>query len=436
MSIVVVGINHKTAPVTLREKIYFSTDKIALYLQDVLNRGHAHEAVLISTCNRSELYCDTDDIGAIRDWFCSQGGNTSELESATYIYRDEEAVAHIMQVACGLDSMVVGEPQILGQLKEAFSESCAAGAVDTLFHRLFQQVFAVAKDIRTTTAIGACPVSVASASVHFARQQITDFARANIVLIGAGDTTELLLRYLKQHLSRPTFETGASQALQGERNLTLVNRSTEKALALAEEFGGRVYELDRLGTALANADIVFSSTASVVPLVSKSLLAEIMRDRNGKPMMLMDLAVPRDIDPAVAELPGVSLFCIDDLKAIIERNRHGREHAADKAYEMVRMKSAEFVREWKSFDKVANTIRAYRGQIEDICQAELHKARQQLQQGVNPDLVLQAFAHAFTNKLLHAPSVQLRQAGAEGRFELLKFAKQLFAIPDPEAESL
>jgi glutamyl-tRNA reductase len=418
MSIFVIGINHKTAPVTVREKLYFSLDKLGLYLRDLLNRSHVNEAVLISTCNRSELYCEADDIDGVREWFCAQA-TKSEIEPALYIYRDEEAVAHIMQVACGLDSMVLGEPQILGQLKEAFSESCAAGAVGTLFHRLFQQIFTVAKDIRTTTMIGACPVSVASAAVQFARQQTPDFAQANVVLIGAGDTTELLIRYLKSYLSSP---------------VTLVNRTTEKAMALVEQFGGQVFDMSRLSAALLTADIVFSATGSVVPLVTKKLMAEVMRGRQDKPMILIDLAVPRDIDPEIKELTGANLFCIDDLKVIIERNRQGREHAADKAQEMIKARSVEFIYELKSTDKVSTAIRAYRGQIEDICQSEMLKAKLRLRQGDNPEQVLEAFAHAYTNKLLHAPSVQLRQAGAEGRFELLKFAKQLFSIPDPEAE--
>lgn len=422
MSIFVVGINHKTAAVTLREKIYFAFDKLSLYLNDLLSRGYAREAVLLSTCNRSELYCDSNDISAVIDWFCTQTSlPRNEVESAIYTYRNEDAVAHIMQVACGMDSMVLGEPQILGQLKDAYSESCSASAVDTLFHQLFQQVFSIAKEIRTTTAIGACPVSVASAAVHFVKQQNVAFDQAKVVLVGAGDTTELIARYLKNQLARP---------------LTLVNRNVEKAAILASEFGGKVYGLDKLATALADADIVFTATGSIVPVVSQALVAEAMQARQARPLVLMDLAVPRDIESAVAELPNVHLYCIDDLKAIIEKNRLGREHAADKAREMIRKKSHDFILELNSFDKVAHTIRAYRGVIEEICQAELLKARHQLGQGVDPAHVLESFAYTFTNKLLHTPSVQLRQAGVEGRFELLTFAKQLFAIPDPEIEQL
>ena len=427
MSIFAIGINHKTAAIELREKAYFALDKLALYLQDILSQGIAHEAVLISTCNRSELYCDADDLHAVYEWFCTQISIPREkLESIIYVYRHEEAIAHIMQVACGLDSMVLGETQILGQMKEAFSESCTAGAVNALFHRLFQQIFAVAKEIRTSTAIGACPVSVASAAIHFAKQQVTDFeqadfAKANVALIGVGDTTALLMRYLKTYLTKP---------------MTIVNRTLEKAAVLTQEFGANACGLDALSDVLIQSDIVFSATSSAMPIVTKAIMADVLAARAGRPIMLIDVAVPRDIEASVAELPNVSLFCIDDLKAIIEQNRRGREHAADKARELITKKSAEFFVELKSIDKVAHTIRAYRGQIEDICDAELLKAKLRLHQGADPAQVLEAFANAFTKKLLHSPSVQLRQAGVEGRFELLKFAKQLFAIPDPEVERL
>jgi len=420
MSIFVVGVNHKTASIAVREKAYFALDKLALYLQDLLTRRVAHEAVLISTCNRSELYCDSDDIHAVHDWFCEQVSMTKqELESALYIYRDDEAIAHIMRVACGLDSMVLGEPQILGQMKEAFSEACTAGSVNALFNRLFQQIFMVAKDIRTTTAIGACPVSVASAAIHFVKQHLPDFTNANVVLIGAGDTTALLVRYLQSYL---------------QNAITIVTRTPEKAALFMEGVAGEVCGLDQLSSALINADIVFSATSSALPVVTKDIMHKVMQARSAKPIMLIDIAVPRDIDPAIVELPHVQLFCIDDLKAIIEKNRHGREHAAEKAYDLICEKSQLFFAELNSIDKVSHTIRVYRGQIEEICRAELLKAKLQLQQGINSEEVLEIFAKAFTQKLLHSPSVRLRQAGVEGRFELLKFAKQLFAIPDPDPE--
>jgi glutamyl-tRNA reductase len=421
MSIFIIGINYKTAPLTLREKVYFALDKLPLYLQDLLSREIAQEAVLLSTCNRSELYCRASDIAAVRDWFCEQTLiPRHELEPALYIYRNEEAVAHIMQVACGLDSMVLGEPQILGQMKDAFSESCSANAVEASFHQLFQQVFSIAKEIRTTTAIGACPVSVASAAVHFAKQNTQLFNEANVVLVGAGDTAALMMRYLKNHLQKPP---------------ALVNRNIGKAAALAEDTGGKVYGLDEMAEALSQADIVFTATGSAHPVVTKEIVTEAMkRHKHTRHLMMIDIAVPRDIDPAVAELEGVQLFCIDDLKVIIEKNMLGREHAADKAREMIRERSAAFIAEIQSLDKVAHIIRAYRGVIEEICQAELLKAKHQLRKGIDPAQVLESFAYTFTNKLLHTPSVQLRQAGVEGRFELLRFTRQLFAIPDKEVE--
>lgn len=424
MSIIVIGMNHKTAPLALREKVYFETEKLALYLQDIIQSGFAHEAVLLSTCNRSELYCDTDDIKAVHDWFYAQTNDCKreDLDAVLYTYRDEEAVRHIMNVACGLDSMVLGEPQILGQMKAAFSESCTAGAIGALFHRLFQQVFNTAKEIRATTAVGACPVSVASAGVHFIKQIDADFSDARVMLIGAGDTTELLLKYLTPQLSHP---------------IMLVNRTLEHASSLIEEFGGSVYSMDKLDVALSNADVVFSATGSANPIVTKEIVAKAMQQRcASRELLMMDIAVPRDIAADVADVPGVKLHCIDDLKLIIERNRQGREHAADKAYELIGARSNSFLQQLQSHERVANTIRAYRGQIEQVCRLELSKAHQLLRQGVDPEEVLEMFANAYTKKLLHAPSVQLRQAGAEGRFELLNYAKQLFSIKDPEAELL
>jgi glutamyl-tRNA reductase len=423
MSIFVIGINHKTAALDLREKIYFAVDKLPLYLQDLLTNGLVQEAVLLSTCNRSELYCHAETASPLCEWLCAQAAlPSSSLAAALYVYQDEEAIAHMMSVACGLDSMVLGEPQILGQMKEAFSESCAANAIGTLFHRLFQQIFAVAKEIRTATAIGACPVSVASAAIHFAKMQThLALSHAQVTLLGAGETCELFVRYLQPQITKPLY---------------IVNRNKERALALAERYQACGHGFEALPQLLANTDIIFTATGSATPIITYNMMANAMLARNGKPFTIIDVAVPRDVEETVNTLPHVALYCIDDLKVIIEKNRQGREHAAEKAREMIRIKSQELMSELKSLDHVAYTIRAYRGQIEAICKAELLKAKQQLAQGINPQEVLDIFAHAFVKKLLHAPSVQLRQAGAEGRFELLRYAKQLFAIPDPDIERL
>lgn len=422
MSIFVIGLNHKTASVDLREQLYFPTEKLPLYLQELLNLGHATEAVLLSTCNRSELYFLADQPEGARDWFYGQTSlSTSILDNMTYLYEDQAAVAHIMTVSCGLDSMVLGEPQILGQMKTAFLESCSISAVGSTFHRLFQQVFATAKMIRTVTAIGACPVSVASAALRFVAEKYA-LAQSNIVVIGAGETSALLLKYLKANVVG---------------SISVVNRTLENASQLIDNFQGQIFGLHNLKQALKDADLVFSATGSATPVITPAVIQEVLAlRRRVQALCLIDIAVPRDIDPQVGELKQVKLYCIDDLKKMITTNYQGREHAAIKAQEMISSHSRDFMIELESIDRVSHTIRAYRGQIEAIGHAELIKAKQRLRQGADPHLVLDAFVHAFTKKLLHAPSVQLRQAGVEGRFELLRLAKQLFAIPDTETECI
>ena len=414
MPIIACGINHKTAPVALREKVVFQSEKLALYLQDLIAHESIREAVLLSTCNRSELYCDVEDVSSIVNWFCRQHQITySEIQPAWYCYENHAAVEHIMQVACGLDSMVLGETQILGQMKQAFSESCAAGSVGPQFNRLFQQVFSVAKEVRTNTSIGACPVSIASAAVSLAKQIFgSSMSEMNFLLIGGGDTIQLVLRHLQtQSIKIPT----------------IANRNLNNALTLAEQFSGKGVSFLSLTEELQTADIVISATSSATPIVTKTMLAN-----RTKPIVIIDIAVPRDVEAEVSFIPSVQLYSIDDLKSIIQHNLRGREHAAEKAQQVIAQRSSEFIAWLHSIDQVATTIRAYRKQIEDLCDAELSKALRQLQRGDDPVQVLAAFSHALVNKLLHNPSVQLRQAGVEGRFDLLELAQQLFAIPQPE----
>lgn len=414
MPIIACGINHKTAPVALREQVVFLADKMSLYLQDLQSNENIREAVLLSTCNRSEIYCDTDQKEALFGWFCRQHHVAPDLiRPVWYCYEGETALQHIMQVSCGLDSMVLGEPEVLGQMKDAFSESCAAGLVGPQFNRLFQEVFAVAKNVRTHTAIGGCPVSIASASVNLLKHVFPGaLSTAKVAVIGAGDTIQLVLRYLEANAIK---------------DIMIVNRRGENAVALAEKFSVRGTDFSQLQSVLLEADIVLSATGSALPIVTPDLL-----NTRTKPLVMLDLAVPRDIDPEVAKLPGITLYSIDDLKTIIQQNMQGREHAALKARQVIQEKSQEFMAWLVSFDQVATTIRAYRKQIEELCQAELQKAFRQLQRGEDSAEVLASFAHAFTNKLLHHPSVQLRQAGVEGRTELLQFAQQLFLMPEAQ----
>jgi len=422
MSILVCGINHKTASVAVREKLFFAFEKLPLYLNDLLGSGIAEEAMLLSTCNRSELYCKAKDQEAVKNWFCQQHGPTGEeLAAALYLHEGAQAVEHLMKVACGLDSMVLGEPEILGQVKAAFSESCTAGAVGAFFHQLFQQVFAIAKEVRTTTAIGACPVSIASTTLNLAKRLLPDFSNARVLIIGAGDTAELILRYLK-----------ASPA----KKVWLANRNPDKALSLAKIYNTESLALNEIASVLPQIDIMITATGSLEPIITQSFLKETLHATQESTLHIFDIAVPRDVEASAALLPAVKLYCIDDLKAIIQENQSTREHAAQKAREVIKQRSAAFMTQLHSQLQVSDTIRAYREQITAVCDSELEKALRQLENQQDPEKVLQSFAYAITNKLLHAPSVQLRQAGSEGRLDILRLAKQLLSIPEFDSKNL
>jgi glutamyl-tRNA reductase len=412
MPILVCGINHKTAPLVLREKVIFPQETLSLYLHDLVTQENIREAVVLSTCNRCELYCNTDHTEKAVAWFCRQHQlSADKLMPFMYVHHDQMAIEHIMNVACGLDSMVLGESEILGQMKEAYSESAAADAVGASFNRLFQQVFSAAKEVRNNTALGACPVSISSAAVNFAKQCFPGhFNQATILLIGAGLTIDLVLRHLKS---------------SGPQRILIANRSKENADQLAKKYTGEVICFTKLSSALSQADIVISATGGTRPIVTKSM----MMKRN-KPLYIIDIALPRDVELSVSECDLVQLYSMDDLKTSIQQNLNGREHAAEKAREMIKQKSQDFVTWLQSLDIVATTIRAYREKIENLCHAELAKAMQQLNRGDDPRQVMASFAHALTNKLLHTPSVQLREAGFAGRLDLLQLARQLFAIPE------
>lgn len=408
MPILACGINHKKAPIALREKVVFLTEKLPLYLNDLLTQENISEAVILSTCNRSEVYCNMSDVARVIDWFCSQHQIARhEIEPYMVYYHDQAAVEHIMNVACGLDSMVLGESQILSQMKQAFSESCAAGSIGPLFNRLFQQVFSVSKEIRTNTAIGACPVSVSSAAVQFIKDKIEHkLDQCDMLLIGAGVTIELILRHLKNNWPK---------------RLRIVNRHVENAETLAKRHDCEVIDLKALSTILPETDVIITATGASSPIITPAMI-----NKRQKPLWIIDIAVPRDVLPIVGDLDQVNLYSIDDLKNIIQKNLTGREHAADKAREVIKQKSQAFMTWLHSLDLVATTIKSYRRHIEDLCHRELSKSMRQLNRGDDPVLVLASFAHALTNKLLHTPSVQLRQAGDEGRLEFLQLVQQFF----------
>lgn len=337
-----------------------------------------------------------------------------ELRACAYVHQDEDAVRHMMRVASGLDSMVLGEPQILGQMKSAYAVAREAGTVGPLLGRLFQATFSTAKTVRTDTAIGENPVSVAFAAVSLAKQIFSDLHRSQALLIGAGETITLVARHL--------FE-------QGVKRIVVANRTLERASLLAEQFGAHAVLLSEIPEELANSDIVIASTASQLPILGKGAVERALKQRKHKPMFMVDIAVPRDIEPEVGELDDVYLYSVDDLHEVVAENLKSRQGAAQAAEELVGSGVAEFMQRLRELAAV-DVLRAYRQQAERLRDEELGKAQRQLANGADPAEVMAQLARGLTNKLLHAPSVQMKKMSAEGRIDALALAQELFALDE------
>jgi glutamyl-tRNA reductase len=412
-----IGINHKTAPVDIRERVAFAPDSIPQALRELAACPAFHEAALLSTCNRTELYCNLDgaDCSEVIRWLCQYHKlNLADIEPYIYIHADQAAVDHVLRVASGLDSMILGEPQILGQMKVAYKTAIEAGTVGMLLGRLFQHTFLVAKQVRTDTAIGASPVSVAFAAVSLAKQIFGDMSAQTALLIGAGETIELTARHLHES------KIG---------RIIVANRTVERAHLLASEFNGYAISLAEISAHLAEADIVISSTASQLPILGKGSVESALKVRKHRPMFMVDIAVPRDIEPEVSELPDVYLYTVDDLQEVIQENLNSRQEAAKQAAEIVDAQVANFMGWLQSLSAVA-TIRAFRASAEHTRDHELDIAQRLLAQGRDPEQVLRLLARALTNKLTHTPSIQMKQAGFQGRLELLQAARELFGLKD------
>ena len=415
MAIWAVGINHKTAPVSVRERVAFDPARMPDVLGQLTSLHPISEAVVLSTCNRTELYCSAAELQQqqIAEWLASYHQiPVQDLAPALYCLQQDKAVQHTMRVASGLDSLVLGEPQILGQMKSAYAVAQEHGAVGSELGRLFRQTFSIAKRVRTDTAIGQNPVSVAFAAVRMAQHIFADLGRSHALLIGAGETIELVARHLAQ---------------AGVKNITLANRTLARAQHLAEEFHADAVLLEDIPQVLPTADIVISSTASPLPILGKGAVEKALRQRRHRPMFMVDIAVPRDIEAEVAELADVYLYTVDDLRDIIEENVRSREDAAHQAEELILAGVEHFMRELKTLDAVT-TVRDLRDYSTAVQQDMLEKALKQLQSGGDPERVLRQFAHSYSNKLLHAPTVALRKAGAEGRLEVLDWTRELFQL--------
>ncbi len=398
MSLLAVGINHKTAPVEIRERVSFAPERLADALHELTSTSEVSEAAILSTCNRTELVCCSNEIkgNTVIDWFEHYHKlSDTEVRPYLYVHPDRLAVRHVLRVASGLDSLVLGEPQILGQIKDAYSKAQAAGTIGKLLSRLFQHTF-----------------SVAFAAVSLAKQIFSGMEEHTALLIGAGETVELAARHL--HAS-------------GIGRMIIANRTVEKARTLAQEFNAYAIALGEIPAHLAEADIVISSTASQLPILGKGAVERAIKARKHRPMLMIDIAVPRDIEPEVGAMEDIYLYTVDDLQEIIEEGLKSRQEAAEQAEEIIDTQVAHFMGWLQSLNAV-DTIRQFRDRATNIRNAEVSKAIQQLGNGADPEQVLQKLAHNLTNKLTHAPSAQLRQAGFEGRDEILDAARLLFQL--------
>ena len=416
MTILTLGLNHKTAPVDIRERLTFGPDVIVGALRTVIDQTPVDEAVILSTCNRTELYCALDGCdaeSALRSWLGRFHGVEPQMfASHLYVHNDRDAVSHLLRVASGLDSMVLGEPQILGQVKAAFHTACDSGSAGRMLGRLFQHTFSVAKQVRTDTAIGSSPVSVAFAAVSLARQIFSDLSRQTALLIGAGETIELAARHLHQH---------------GIGRIIVANRTVERAHSVAAQFDGFAIALTELASPLPEADIVVSSTASPLPVLGKGTVERALKKRRHRPIFMVDIAVPRDIEPEVGELSDVYLYTVDDLQGVVDEGMRSRQQASEQAMEIVDLHTEEFMAWVRSLDALS-LIQDYRARAECIRDQMVERARRQLAAGKPAAEVVSVLAHTLTNKLLHNPSVRLRQAGREGQADLLDAANELFQL--------
>jgi glutamyl-tRNA reductase len=417
MTLLALGINHKTAPIALRERVTFSPETLDQALSSLLAQPMVQGGVVLSTCNRTELYLSVEQQENLQEqlvkWLCDYHHlSAEEVAKSLYWHHDNDAVSHLMRVASGLDSLVLGEPQILGQVKKAFADSHRGQPIVSELERMFQKTFSVAKRVRTETEIGASAVSVAFAACTLARQIFESLADVTVLLVGAGETIELAARHLREH---------------NVKNLIIANRTRERAQSLADQVGAEVISLAEIDERLAEADIIISSTASPLPIIGKGMMERALKKRRNQPMLLVDIAVPRDVEPEVGKLPNAYLYSVDDLQAIIESNMAQRKAAAVQAETIVVQESSEFM-SWLRAQNAVETIRDYRSQAEQVREELQARALTALQQGVDPQEVMRDLAHKLTNRLIHAPTKSLQQAARDGDDERLQILRDSLGL--------
>lgn len=412
MQLYVIGVNHTTAPIQIRENVAFNSEHLGNALRELTSHDVA-EAAILSTCNRTELYCSTDNPQKPLNWLSQYHKlETKNIQPYIYTLPDNEAVKHAFRVASGLDSMVLGEAQILGQFKQSVKIAQDAGTLGTLLHKLFQRTFEVAKEVRTNTDIGANSISMAAAAVKLAQRIFGDISNQNVLFIGAGEMIALCADHF---------------AAQKPKSMVVANRTLERGLELATKIGGQAILLNDLPERFAEFDIVATSTASQLPIIGLGMVESAIKIRRHRPIFMVDLAVPRDIEPEVAQLDDVFLYTVDDLEQVVTDGKVNRQEAAIDAEIIVQARVENFMH-WVKKRGGVPTIKALRDQAEATRRAELEKALKMIQKGENPAIVLDLLSNALTNKFLHAPSHALNLAQGDEHTRLENILKQLYQI--------
>ena len=407
------GINHHSAPLAIRERVAFGADKLGHALSDLTRERPVREVAILSTCNRTEIYCAAESPDVVIDWLAHYHQvPRDELAPYVYTHNQPEAIRHAFRVASGLDSMVIGEPQILGQMKDAVRAAEENGTLGTQLHKLFQRSFSVAKEVRSTTAIGANIVSMAAAGVHLAERIFESIAEQRILFIGAGEMIELCAAHF---------------CAQKPKQVTIANRTVERGRALAERYNGTAIRLDGLAVHLAQHDIVVSCTAAPLPIIGLGMVERAVKVRRHRPMFMVDLAVPRDIEEEVGRLDDVFLYTVDDLAQVVESGLESRQAAVVEAEDIIANRVRDFLGWLESRDTVP-VIRSLRDSAERMRRHEMENALKLLAKGENPEKVLDHLSHRLTNKFLHAPTQTLNSADGHERSQLQHAAARLFHL--------
>ena len=417
MQLFTFGINHQTAPLSVREQIAFNPEAMEPALHNLVEQGSAKEATILSTCNRTELYCSTQEPQRIVDWLAHYHQmEAREIEPYLYTLTRDDAVKHAFRVASGLDSMVLGEPQILGQMKQAVRYAEQAGTLGFLLHKLFQRTFSVAKDVRTQTEIGANLVSMAAAAVKLAERIFPSIAEQRVLFIGAGEMIEL---------------NAVHFAAKSPKHITIANRTIERAEVLAQRINGHAITLNELPEQLARHDIIVTCTASPLPILGKGMVERALKARKHRPLFIVDLAVPRDVEAEVAELNDVFLYTVDDLADVVKDGQDARQGAVKDAEVIIDSSVVDFIH-WMESREVVPTIRALRDHAERQRRHEMEKALHLLAKGENPEKVLEILSNGLTNIFLHAPTHALIQVQANEREAFLDMMHRIYHLNTPE----